>query len=76
MQNSTVVFIVFVLDWKCAFLDKLRAKNQNCQFKLKFGTPTNSNMQNAMALFTFSVLDRKHPFWANLVQKFKLVSLS
>ena len=32
-------------------------------------------MQNSMALFIFSVLDRKHPFWANLVQKIKIVSL-
>ena len=29
-----------------------------------------------MALFTFSALDRKYPFWANLVQKIKIVSLS
>ena len=34
-------------------------KNQNVKFKLKFGTYTNSNMQNSMALFTFSVLDMK-----------------
>ena len=51
-------------------------KNQNCQFKLKFTTKTNPNMQNAMVKFTFSVLDRKSPFWANLVQKFKIISLS
>ena len=51
-------------------------KNQNVKFKLKFGTYTNSNMQNSMALFAFSVLDLKHSFWANLVQKFKIVSLS
>ena len=29
-----------------------------------------------MVVFTFSVLDWKHPFWANLVQKIKIVSLS
>ena len=57
------------LSWKLVlfgletpFLGKFGTKNQNCQFKLKFGTKTNSNMQNSMALFTFSVLDRKHPF--------------
>ena len=27
---------------------------------MKFGTLTNSNMQNSMALFNFFVLDRKH----------------
>ena len=58
------------------FLDKLDPKNQNCQFKLKFRTSTNSNMQNAVVQFFFSVLDRKHPFWANLFQKIKIFSLS
>ena len=28
------------------FLGKCDQKSQNCQFKLKFGTQTNSNMQN------------------------------
>ena len=44
------------------FLGKLVPKNQNCQFKLKFGTSINLNMKNSMALFTFSVLERKYPF--------------
>ena len=46
-----------------------------CQFKLKFCTQTNSNMQNSMVMFTFSVFDRKYPFWTNLISKFKIVSL-
>ena len=29
-------------------------------------------MQNSMAIFTFSVLDQKNPFWINLVKKSKL----
>ena len=57
------------------FVQVWSKKNQNCQFKLKFGTYNNSNMQNPVA-FLFSVLDGKHPFWANLVQKIKIVSLS
>ena len=36
------------------FLGKFGPKNQNCQFILKFGTWTNSNMQNSMAMFNFS----------------------
>ena len=40
---------------------------QNRQFKLKFGTQTNSNKQTLMVLFTFSALDCKLPFCANLV---------
>ena len=31
------------------FLGKFVPKNQNFQFKLKFGTQTNSNMENSMA---------------------------
>ena len=51
-------------------------KYQNCQFKLKFANKSNSNMQNSMVMFTFSVFDWKYPFWVNSVQKIKIVSLS
>ena len=44
-------------------LGKSGPKDQNCQFKLKYGTHTNSNMQNSMVVFTFSFLYWKHPFW-------------
>ena len=33
-------------------------------------------MQNSMALCTFSASDGKNPFWANLVQKIKIVNLN
>ena len=33
-------------------------------------------MYYSVVLFTFSVLDPKHHFWANVVQKVKIVSLS
>ena len=74
------------------FSGKFDAKIQNCLFKVKFGTPTNSNMQNSMMMFTFSVFDQKYAkfngnvqfflfdwkylFWASLIQKIKIVSLS
>ena len=58
------------------FLGKFGPKNQNCQFNLKFGTWTNSNMENSMVVFTFSVLDWKHPFWVNSVQNIKIASLN
>ena len=35
---------------------------------LKFVAETNSNMQNSVLMFTFSIFDRKYPFWANLLQ--------
>ena len=34
-------------------------KNKGYQFKLEFHIQNNSIMQNSMAVFTFSVLDRK-----------------
>ena len=55
------------------FLGKSSQKNQNCQFKLKFGTKTNLNKRNSMMMFNFSVFDHKYLSWANLVQKFKIV---
>ena len=56
---------------------KLGPKIQNFQFKLKPGAFTfNSNMKNSVVVFTFSVLDRKYPFWANFILKNKIVSLS
>ena len=51
-------------------------KNQDCQFKLKFGTKTNWNMQNSMVVSSFSIFDWKYPFWSNLIQKIKIASLS
>ena len=33
-------------------------------------------MQSSIVVFAFAFLDVKHPFWANLVQKIKIVSLS
>ena len=69
-------FFLFYLGWKNPFLDKLGPQGQNCQFKMKFGTYINSNMQNSMVVFSFSVLDWKHIFSADLIQKVKIVSLS
>ena len=58
------------------FLGKFIPKNQNCQLILKFGTWTNSNMQNSVAMFYFSVFYWNDPFWANLVQLIKIVRLN
>ena len=54
---------------------QISSKIQNCQFKLKFGTETNSYMYNSM-VFIFSVFHQKYSFCANLVQKIKIVCLS
>ena len=70
-----VVFTFCVLDGN-NLLGKFGPKNLNCWFKLKFGTQSNLNMQNSVALFTFSVSGRKHSFWANLFQKIKIANLN
>ena len=71
------------IQWRCSlflFLSgntlfrKIWSKNQYHQLKLKFGTLTNSNMQNSVVMFIFFVFDRAYAFWANLVQKLKIVS--
>ena len=69
-------FDLSVLEPEMPFLGKFGPENQNCQFKLKFVTSTNSNMQNSVVMFTFSVLSWKYPFWVKLVQKVKIFSLS
>ena len=71
-----VLRLIFVFSTGTNFLGgKFSPKNQNCQFKLKFGTKTNSYMQNSMMIFAFSVFDHKYPSRANLVQKFKIIYL-
>ena len=45
----------------------------NCYFKLKFDISINLNMQNSIVMLTFSALFQKYPFWANFVQKVKIV---
>ena len=74
MQNSLMLFTFFCFWVEIPFLGKFGPKNQNSHFKLKFGTYTNSNMQNSMVIFTFSAFDWESTFWANLVQKIKIVS--
>ena len=76
MQNSMVMFTFFRFQPEVLFLGKFGPKIQNCQFKMKLDTSTNSNIHNSMVMITFFfVFDRTYSFWANLVQKLKIVSL-
>ena len=75
---------------KISFLEKLGQQKKSCQFKLIFNTYTNSNMQNLMLIFNFSVLTKFQSFLLKVtlvprliqntffrkIQKFKIVSLS
>ena len=47
-------------------------KTENCQFKLKFGTLTNSDMQNSIVMFTFSLFNQKYLFGQIWSKKLKL----
>ena len=51
-----------VLDKKTLF-EQIWSKKFNCELKMKFGTMTNLNMQNAMIMFTFSIFDHKYIFF-------------
>ena len=90
MQNSMVVFTFPVLDQKpffgliwstnsimsvTAFGQIWAKKGQSCQFQLKFGTKTNSNQQNSMVVFIFSVWDGKH-FFVQIWSKQSQLSIS
>ena len=76
-----ILIRIYRIRWWCSlfsdqkYLSKLCPKDQNFLFKLKFGTQINSNMQNSMDMFTFCLLDQKCLFWANSVQKIKIVCL-
>ena len=58
--NGAVHFFCFIPE--TPILYNFCQKNQNCQFKLKSATQTNSNMQNSIVVLTFSDLYRKHLF--------------
>ena len=66
---------LFLIKLEILFLGKFGPKNEDYEFKLKFGTHNNSNMQNSMAMFTLSVINQQYPFCTNLLQKVQIVSL-
>ena len=67
MQNSKVVVFFFWFRLEIPFLGQFDPENQNCKFKLKFGTKTNLNMKNSMVLFSFSLFDWKCSFGENFI---------
>ena len=54
---------------KIPSLGKFGPKNQNCQFKLKFGILTNSSKKDSLVTFMFSIVYRKDSFWAQIYSK-------
>ena len=62
MQNSMALFTLSGFYQRLLFCGKFGPKIQNYLFKVKFGTKTNSNMQNSMVMFTFFVFKLEIPF--------------
>ena len=69
--TSTWKLVSKLIPWWCSvfpfltgntLLVKFVPKKQDCQFKLKFGTETNSSIQNSIVAITFSVFDQKISF--------------
>ena len=48
------------------FSGEIWSENENCQFELKIGTQTTSNMKNSIVMFIFHVFDWKYHFFGNL----------
>ena len=75
---------IYRIQWWCwlffkretPFSGKFSPKNHKGHFQLEFSSKNYSNMQKSMVVFTFSVLDGKHYFWANLIQNINIVSFS
>ena len=78
MQNSVGIFTFFCFRPEFSCLVKFYPKNKIVSLSRNLLPRLILNMYNPMVvvIFTFSVLDRKHPVWANLVQKSKIFSLS
>ena len=67
--------LLFLLLTISTILGQIWSKNWKL-FEVKFDNYTNLNYQNSMVVLILSVLDCKYPFWINLVQEIKTVSLS
>ena len=76
MQNLIVMFTFSFFDWKFPFWVNFFPKNGSCNFKLNVRTESDRNMQIVIGMRTFSALDQKDPFLANLVQQRKIAILS
>ena len=68
--NGDVYFLRFQPE--IPFLAKFGPKNQNCQFKVKLDTETNSSMQISVVMFTFHVFGWKYFFGQIWSKKSKL----
>ena len=73
---------ICLIRWCCSLFcfrsshfGQISSKKQNGLFKLNFDTQSNLIILNSIVIITFSLFHRKYHFWANLVQKFKIVCL-
>ena len=70
-------FFSFFFFWpKITFFGKFVPKTQSCQFKLRFGAKTNSNIQNSMVILVLFLLLTQIPFLGRFGPKIKDAILS
>ena len=68
MRNSMLMITFSVFDWKYLF-GQVWSKNQNCQFKVKIGTQTNSNMKNSIVKLFFFLFSTESILFLEICSK-------
>ena len=75
---------IWWIRWWCSFvllwtenihLGKFGPKSQNCSFKMKVDTKTNSHMVNSIVMFICPTVNKKHYFLAAFLIKMSIFSL-
>ena len=72
MDGHTQKCAFSVLDQKYSFWVNFVKENQDCQFKLKFGTKTNLNMENSIVMFIFAFFRPEINLLGKFVSKMKI----
>ena len=73
--NRILIALVQLRKWKVKWVFHILHSSSSIVVVV-FPSTTNLNMQNLMVMLAFSAFDQKYCFWANLVQKIKIVTLN
>ena len=76
MQNSMMLFIFSIFEWKYPFRANLVQKIKIVTLSWNLVSTLTRTCRIQWWCSFFFVFDRKYPFWANLVRKIKIVTLS
>ena len=79
VSNNHGHTVIFLFETGNTLFEQVWSKNKNCHLKVRFGSNSNSNMQNSMVIFIFSgvyleilFLDKFSPKFQNCQFKLKL----